>query len=1003
MSKKLRMLVITVLFALSVVFSGSAIANMTSQQALAATVWSDFVIAEEILEGDTFQVPDRTVNVNGTEVVAKVVVTFPDGTTTDKDSFVLDLPGEYTLKYSATVNKRVYTKTETFVAKYRVVRTYNSATSIEYGSHALAPKINGLVVRLAEGDKLNFNEIIDISDNTTSNCLFEFFVTSDAPGAYDFEKMFIQLTDVSNPDNYFKVRLMRSSDGVKYPSTYAIAGGQGQPMSGWEGGAWNKLHVENQWGAQVRHSFYSTYDGGNTTNGVGDHKVGIYYDALTKSIYMNNTFVIDLDNPNYFSTLWEGFETNQVKLTVWAEEYASTHANFVITKAGDNFNLTEKTMQETTPPTITVNTEYAKDAMPAAEVGVQYSIPTATAFDEYAGACSVKTEVYYNYTNAANATFVDIKDGKFAVEYIGDYAIVYTARDYMGNEAQEIFWVNSVADLDAPVITLLGTIPAEMNAGELIALPEYTVSGGSGVSTVKIYANEGGEDIELANTFRPNVVSNSTVLKYVVTDYIGQTTVKEFTINVKGGSAPIFVDEPVYPKYMIAGASYVLPELYANDYTSGELVRKLATITTTDANGTNVVEAGASYTPVVANNFDTVKITYTVEDVEYVVERQAVLSKNEDGGVLVSNYFALNNATITPQDENSIIEAKAANAGWTFANSLVAQEMTVTLHANPAKSNFKGLKFTIVDSLNPEIEISATILKEGKTVRMVTDAASIDIEIGFASDSKSNQFILGYKDGFFTINNTNVAVRTTNNGEAFNGFPSQFVYTSVEFIDAAVGANYYLVEVNGQKVSNVTLDRIAPKIVVLGERGGTKKYNSTVTLPAALAGDVLDPSITFTVRVTDPNGDVVTSTDGINLNRVDPRREYDIVLNVHGQFKITYQAKDTYSNKTNTFSYVINVDDEVGPQMVFDHAFQSEVKLGDVIVIPNFTVEDNYCAVEEIVITKYCLTPTGFLIVLPEDSNAVRTNYVGTYEFRVIATDAAGNKTMCRMNVTVTE
>ena len=89
--------------------------------------------------------------------------------------------------------------------------------------------------------------------------------------------------------------------------------------------------------------------------------------------------------------------------------------------------------------------------------------------------------------------------------------------------------------------------------------------------------------------------------------------------------------------------------------------------------------------------------------------------------------------------------------------------------------------------------------------------------------------------------------------------------------------------------------------------------------------------------------------------------------------------------------------------MVFDHAFQSEVKLGDVIVIPNFTVEDNYCAVEEIVITKYCLTPTGFLIVLPEDSNAVRTNYVGTYEFRVIATDAAGNKTMCRMNVTVTE
>ena len=115
MSKKLRMLAISALMALSVVFGGSAVATMSNQQALAATVWSDVTIAQEIWEGETFQVPDRTIDVNGNTVVAKATVTCPDGTTSTAESLVLDMPGEYTITYSATVNKRVYTKTETFL------------------------------------------------------------------------------------------------------------------------------------------------------------------------------------------------------------------------------------------------------------------------------------------------------------------------------------------------------------------------------------------------------------------------------------------------------------------------------------------------------------------------------------------------------------------------------------------------------------------------------------------------------------------------------------------------------------------------------------------------------------------------------------------------------------------------------------------------------------------------------------------------------------------------
>jgi len=567
------------------------------------------------------------------------------------------------------------------LAQYRAIRTYVKGTVMEYGSHELAPSVNGLVVRLAETDKMLFNQIVDMNDKTIDDTLFEFFVTADNPGKCDFINLFVQFTDVSNPDNYFKVRFGRyggnaDSAHVMYPATYMLAGGNGQPMSGWEGGAWNKLHVENEWGAQVRHSFDSTYDNGKTTNGVGSTRVALSYDAVSKSVYVNNMFVIDFDNPRYFTTLWDGFETGKVKMSVWAESYSTTSANFVVTKVAEELSLTATTMEEKTPPVLTVDTEYDKNAMPQAQVGMKYPVATATAFDEYSGVCPVTTEVYYNYTNAANAVKVDIVDGKFDVKNVGDYAIVYTAKDYMGNVAQEIYWIDAVTQVSKAEIVLESALPAEMNAGELIQLPAYSVTGGSGNSVVEIYAIYGDEEVLLTNSFRPNAVGKHTI-KYVATDYIGGESVKEIVIDVKGGTAPIFVDEPEFPKYLIAGASYALPELYANDYTSGELVRRLATITVEDANGTKAIENGATYVPAVANNFDTVKITYTVDSTTYVVERQAVLSKDANGGVIVTNYFALDGVTITPHNENSTIAATSANGPASFRAGRESRRMPV--------------------------------------------------------------------------------------------------------------------------------------------------------------------------------------------------------------------------------------------------------------------------------------------------------------------------------------
>ena len=72
-------------------------------------------------------------------------------------------------------------------------------------------------------------------------------------------------------------------------------------------------------------------------------------------------------------------------------------------------------------------------------------------------------------------------------------------------------------------------------------------------------------------------------------------------------------------------------------------------------------------------------------------------------------------------------------------------------------------------------------------------------------------------------------------------------------------------------------------------------------------------------------------------------------------------------------------------------------------MIPGFTVSDNISEQENIIVTKYVLTPNGVLVTIPESSNSLIAANVGEYEFRIIAMDEAGNITMIRKTVTVTE
>ena len=452
---------------------------------LATEGWSEVSFKGNYLQGDEFSVPTRTYKQGGTEVTADSVVVYPSGAATIQKQFVLGEAGVYKINYTAMVNGKLYKTTEEIVAKYGIAVKQKKETTFEYGAHELAPEVNGLKVRLAEGDTLTFNQAVDVRNLTSLDTIFECFVTADTVGAVDFGRLFVRLTDIENPNNYITVRYIHTKSSTGGPYTYVLVAGNGQPMTGYESSN-GVLHVEDNWGALARHSFNCVY--GANTSEVGQTRISLRFDSSSFEAFCVNTLIADLDNPKHFSKLWEGFESGKVLVSLWAEDYSTSSANFVITKIL-GVDLSRKDFDETDAPVITINSDYAKDEMPIAKAGESYPVPTATAKDLYSGECAVDTKVYYNYTS--KPSLVEIVDGKFKSSQVGEYAIVYTAKDRMGNLAEEVLWVNCISGLSKPELILDEEVPQEATAGTFFTVPSYSVVGGSGNSKVEVFVNDG--------------------------------------------------------------------------------------------------------------------------------------------------------------------------------------------------------------------------------------------------------------------------------------------------------------------------------------------------------------------------------------------------------------------------------------------------------------------------------------------------------------------------------
>lgn len=997
---------------LAVILGGTIVYGISSKTLSAAAYdWQDITVEDTYSYGDTFTVPARTISVGGAEVTATHSLIRPDGSATAASSVVLNSYGTYRLNYYASVNGKQYSDEVDFSVNaiaYSVSNT--SLSSAKYGEYTeLEANSEGIIVRLANKDALEFSSVIDMSNCSLSDSLVEGFITPDVRGTYDFDRLIFTFTDIEDASVYLKFQLNRyQSSTVGLNTSFVLVGGNEQDMVGYEKDETGKNpHVNDGVGTPVEGLSFIAQKNANGWDGAAQDYApdtkpfAFYYDAETNSTYAHKNKISVLDDSMYYKTFWTGFPSGKARLTITAGGYSGTTANFCITKVAGltTEDLKNNTYTETEGPDITINTTY--EEMPVAQVGMAYTLPTATAYDAYTGSAAVTASVWYGYSYDY-ATSAGIVDGKFVPTKAGYYTIVYSATDGFGNTSKKTLSVRAISSVPDLEVSLENEPATSAELGRKVKIATPTIEGGSGSAALVVTMTHNGITTEITDGFTPEE-SGSYTITYTATDYLGKVGTYTYTIEAKAGTAPILNESELYlPKVFISGNGYTLPTLYADDYTTGKHVKTLVDVKVTDANGEKTYKAGDRIVPQVNTSGDTVKVVYysgsTSLDAVYV---PTIVGRNNKTVNIPSYFYGDVTAAYGDKGNNSYFsgieirnDEASESAGWTFANPVAADSFSIDMETLKGYTLFDAFELTLTDSADYSKAISLTI----------TAGASATISHAGSSYKTNNNLTSGvditisYSGGVVTavLGKTTLLITITKytDGSAFDGFASGKVYAGLSTTNNQAGGKYLINQFCENVITSRNRDNAGPNVTIFGNLPSKVSIGETFMVSKAEAVDVFAPESSLTITVYDPDGEVAKSVDGVKLENVVPNKEYVVKAEKYGQYKVVYTATETnWLDTTSVIEQTVRVPDEVAPTLKFTSIGTTEASVGDVIVMPDFAVSDNLTPTDRIKVWKYVINPNGRTIALDGDANSIKCSYAGTYTFVIYVADVTLGET----------
>lgn len=940
---KIGIICLSLLFSMSLSFGVAGVCLMQgSTEAIAETISEEPSFSEidlqdkEYAKGTQLPVPTVKMTLNGQQYVALSVLHYPDGTAQYVNGIVtLSSVGKYTIEYKATVNGTTYNKEETFsVYQPKFELTYGEGKA-EYSTENVSG-LEGELVSLEEGQTLTICDYFDITKATASEPIFEACIIPDQKGTADFQTLTVRFVSKNDPSRYLEI----VGNHYDYNNcTYYLAGANTQTVTGYESSQ-GTIHVGNTWGAPISGSFRFTP---NNNMSIKDDTMKIYLDYETKTVYANTgkVFVVDLDDPKYFGTLWEGFEDGEVYIEVSASRYQSSKpAQFLVMKAGD-IDLKQQNVYDTEEPEIAIDFEgYSQNDLPSGVKGRAYPIFHASAKDYLCGDCDVNVRVWARYYTSQKYE-VEVNGGAFIPANAGTYVIEYSAVDKTGNRSVKLINIKVIEDTEEINISLTDK-QTSGKTGEYISLARIAANGGCGNLFIDVQVLFNGEAIDIGeNGFLPRIAGNYTV-NVTATDYIGREKSESYSVSVVANDSPVFSDKIELPKYLIEGSEYTFGEVFAYDYTSGSGEKAVkATLCSEDANGVKEHPDG-KYTPSVANHLDTVKIYYKATVNGKTAQSQTFEIKTcvvGDGkNIDIGKYFVSDDVSVEATNNGMILSTKKDKSSVDFANPILANGLTYTFDVEPTQNSFSKFNVYLRDFANEKECIKISYIKASQTSSYISvnDGAKYSIPASFFGGS-SHVFSIKF-DNKTCVASYETEVRINVNktvfGETFDGFSGGKVYVTFEFDGVGSGGAVILNELGGQQTTNVKADLIKPKIDLTDEIAGKYDLGDMIDLTTAVALDVLDPNISSVYTVYAPDGSVARDINGKVLENISVNESYRLKLTDYGIYRVAFEAVDWNGKKEKTFSYVLEVVDAVPPVIILNGEVPGEAKVGEVIHIP---------------------------------------------------------------------
>ncbi len=1023
-----------------------AIVISISVLALSSTVHAvelkdDLGLSTEYALGSEIVIPDGTLIVDGKEYPADAVVYLPNGNALKTDKLTLDSIGRYSIKYTALVGSKYYSKSVEFYAKKTVMSIDGSSSTYYYDKAT-----DSIHLSLAANEVFTFNQPIDLTGRKGSEELISLYIDASSNMSRDFEEFIIVLTDAYDPDNKVYVRVKADHAPQYHPnvwdessSDYATYGyGLYQAYAGvnFDGGKdWmfysastSSIRQTTQWsqGKPVWISFCNRgvenrYESVSTENdtfilGYDDANKTLHVlDLLPHSERPDNT-IADLDDIRYFQNNWKGWTTGMVYISIYAQDVA-TSANIVI-KNIDTDKSKEGLISDDLAPMVQVDLgEYAGGNVPDAIVGKPYHIFTATALDENLSNKNVGYKVYYNY-NTSYKSLVEVNGDSFIPERAGSYTIVYQSVDDFGNVGETTLEINATnkakplsitAESGSAIVGVDSLIPAPILASSDPATGKLHL-------TVKAKRN-GVDDLlydGLLSEYSPvkyaYMISGEWTIEYTVSDY-SRKSVAEAKINVSTDSTIIYESFSSLPidRYLVCGSTYVLPVVKVVSFTDSETIYTDASIKVVYGNTEKVLDS--NILEIDESMGDELEIVYFDKNSENVkiFGTRKIINIGKVYDYRLENLFITSDAEVKATFDDIKLQT-SKDATIDFVNKISASELDIRFNLSSAGRSFGKFNIILTDAENPDIQVRLTIenlfnsssaAAGNSKIYVNGDTSSANTIMSAASFTGLNNryFDIGYSNISKAIkhDNKSITVTTCVNGDAFEGFTSGAVYVTFEMEDVSGNAEAGIFYINGHSMSEYTEDFGKPVVNVSGSYASTYGIGTTLTTLPAYALDVISGYANATVSIRRIGAGMVSDTNGVKLENVDASKVYDVVLGEYGEYIISYTAYDASGNVSVSNYFSFYVEDLKKPTLEIIGNLVKVAFAGDKFIMPKVNASDDNT--EDLEVFAIIVDTNNKYSYIGDDGYTFSTS--GTYKVIIGVFDEEGNLTKLQYYVEV--